>query len=185
MQIDSIRKAIFVKRIIIVCWVALILCFIIKIFGGNYFEIMSNSKNYKKLCDYADTHYWLAFILQFMSSFICESLYLLAIMQKYKFSKIQLVVVIITIAISCPLKTYLPIVGSIFDLWLFIILPMIFIGKSYNKYWQILVAFALTFIFQLLSLVTKNLAIKIIDDSTFISLIFGIDVYILSILFTY
>lgn len=69
------------------------------------------------------------------------------------------------------------------DIWIFFVFPCILIGKDFNKYWQVLVAWLLTFLFQFISLIVKNLALKQVDDSTFISLIYMIDLYIMCILY--
>ena len=37
---EKLDKEKYLKRVIIVCWIALGLCFGIKLFGGNLFEIM-------------------------------------------------------------------------------------------------------------------------------------------------
>ena len=57
------------------------------------------------------------------------------------------------------------------------------LGKNYKKYWQILVAFLLNFLFQLISLLVKNLSIGLVDESIFVVLIYGIDVYIMCFLY--
>lgn len=184
MNIIIVDKARLLRRVIIISWISLILCFIIKIFGGNFFEIMSDNENYKALCKYADSHFWLKYIITILSSLYCECFYLLSILQKYKLSFKEFIITLISIFVSCALKLLLPTIGSLFDIWIFFILPYIFIGKSFKKYWwQVPFAYALTFIFQLLSLLVKNLSIGIIDDSTFISLIYGIDIYIMCFLY--
>ena len=179
-----VDKARLLRRVIIISWITLALCFVVKIFGGNFFEIMSNNPNYKALCDYADSHFWLKYIITILSSLYCECLYLLAILQKYKLSFTEFIITLISTFISCALKLLLPTIGSLFDIWIFFVLPYMFIGKKFKKYWwQVPVAYALTFVFQLLSLLVKNLSIGIIDNSTFISLIYGIDIYIMCFLY--
>ena len=179
-----VDKARLLRRVIIISWISLALCFVIKIFGGNFFEIMSDNPKYKALCEYADTHFWLKYIITILSSLYCECFYLLAILQKYKLSLIEFIITLISIFVSCALKLLLPMVGSLFDIWIFFVLPYMFIGKKFKKYWwQVPVAYALTFVFQLLSLLVKNLSIGIIDNSTFISLIYMVDLYIMCFLY--
>lgn len=178
-----VDKARLLRRAIIISWASLALCFIIKIFGGNFFEIMCESPNYKALCDYADTHFWLKFSITFLSSMYCQSLYLLTIAQQYKFKKWQFVVTLISVLLSCFFKLTYAEIGVVFDILLLFVLPCLFLGKQYKKYWHIVIAFLLTLAFQLVSLATKNLAINVIDDSTFISLIYGVDVYIMCLLY--
>ena len=55
---EKLDKERYLKRVIIVCWIALAICFGIKLFGGNLFEIMCSNENFIKVCNYADNHFW-------------------------------------------------------------------------------------------------------------------------------
>lgn len=178
-----VDKARLLRRAIILSWASLALCFIIKIFGGNFFEIICDNPKYKALCDYSDTHFWLKLTITFVSSMYCQSLYLLTITQQYKFKKRQFVVTLVSVAFSCFFKLRYASVSFVFDILLLFVLPCLFLGKQYKKYWHIIVAFLLTLGFQLISLATKNLAIKVVDESTFISLIYMVDIYIMCLLY--
>lgn len=179
----KVDKARLVQRIIIVSWVTLGLCFIVKIFGGNFFEIMCQSENYKALCEYADTHLWLDIIISVLSSMLCESLYLLAILQKYKFSIKELILTTICVISSSLIKIFFENFSFIADILLLFVLPILFLGKQYKKYYQILVAFVLTLLFQVLSLLIRNLGFINVSDEYFVGLIYSIDVYIMSLLY--
>ena len=178
-----VDKARLLRRVIVISWIALALCFVIKIFGGNFFEIMCENPNYKALCEYADSHFWCKYLLAFLSSFISISLYLLAIIKEYKFTRFQFIFSTISIALCCGIKLVFPNYGFIGDIWMSIITPIIFLGKNFKGYLAIVVAILLTLIFEIISLLVKNMAIKVIDDNTFISLIYMIDVYIMCFLY--
>ena len=178
-----VDKARLLRRVIIISWITLALCFVVKIFGGNFFEIMCDSPNYKRLCEYADTHLWLKFTLGFVSSMICQCLYELAIIQKYNFSKKELIVTVLSVVVICGIKLFNQDIGLICDLWLLIALPILLLGKDYKRYYNFLLGFLFNFAFQLLSVLVKNLSIGVIDNSTFISLIYMIDLYIMCFLY--
>lgn len=178
-----VDKARLLRRAIIISWATLALCFLVKIFGGNFFEIMCESPNYKALCEYAESHFWLMFILQFVSSLYCHALYLLAILQKYKFSLKEFIFVFATVLISPLIKYYSNVLGLLYDVWLFIIMPFCMSKFNVKKIFVILVACFLSIAFQFISLIVKNISIGIIDDSAFISLIYMIDVYIMCLLY--
>ena len=178
-----VDKARLLRRVIIISWISLALCFVIKIFGGNFFEIMCNNPKYKSLCEYAENHLWLDFILSIVSTLLCQSLYLLAIIQKYKFTTKQFLLTFVSCVFCWFVRIYLPKISIFCDIWLFIVLPLIMLGKNYKKYWHILVAFLLNFLFQLISLLVKNLSIGLVDESIFVVLIYGIDVYIMCFLY--
>lgn len=178
-----VDKARLLRRAIVISWISLALCFVIKIFGGNFFEIMCNNPNYKALCEFIDRYIWFDCITATLSSFICQSLYLLSIIQEYKFKKWQFIVNLITVILSTLTKIFIPEIGFIGDILLLFIVPVVFLGKNYKKYWHIIVAFILTLSFQLISLFTKSIAIKVIDEDTFISLIYMIDIYFMCFLY--
>lgn len=178
-----VDKARLLRRAIIISWITLALCFVVKIFGSNFFEIMCENPNYKALCEYADSHFWLKYILMALSSLLCQALYILAILQKYKFTTKQFLIMLVSVLVNAYIKEYYPFISFIFDFWLTLFLPMIFLGKNFKKYWNIPIGIILILSFQFLSLVAKNISIGRIDNSTFISLIYGIDVYIMCFLY--
>jgi hypothetical protein len=179
-----VDKARLLRRVIVISWVTLALCFVVKIFGGNFFEIMCENPNYKALCEYADTHLWLKYTLGLMSTMFCHSFYILAILQKYKMSLKDFLWTFISVALCCLIKLFDQTIGGIFDIWIAFGLPFVLLGKYFKKnWWHVLIAYSLTFVFQLVSLLVKNLAIGVIDNSTFVSLIYMIDVYIMCVLY--
>lgn len=178
-----VDKARLFRRVIIISWITLLLCFLVKIFGGNFFEIMCENPKYKALCEYADTHFWLKYIIAVMSSMLCQSLYMLAILQKYKFTQKEFLFTLISVFLSCFFKLKSNLIGSIFDIWIFFIMPMICLGKNFKKYWQVILAAVMTFVFQLISLLVKNISIINVADDYFIGLIFSIDIYIMCVLY--
>lgn len=180
---ETINKSKYIHRLIIVSWVALIVCFLIKIVGGNFFEIMCQSQNYKALCEYVDNNFWLKAILMALSSFVCQTLYILAIVQEWKLTKNQFLIILLTVIVNSGAKEYSIIGSYVLDVFMLFIMPMLFLGKNFKKYWHILIAFLLTFAFQGISLLTKNLSFGRVDDSTFISLIYMVDLYIMCFLY--
>ena len=178
-----VDKARLLRRVIVISWISLALCFVIKIFGGNFFEIMCENPNYKALCEYADSHFWCKYLICFASSMVCEYFFLLSILQEYKFTKKQLFLVVLSIMASVFVKLYFDNFYIISDIWITFILPIILVGGNYKKYIEVVIAIVLSFAFQFISLIVKNLAITIIDESTFISLIYMLDVYIMFLLY--
>ena len=41
-----------IKRSIILCWIALAICFIVKILGGNFFEIVVHNDRFTAVCEF-------------------------------------------------------------------------------------------------------------------------------------
>ena len=178
-----VDKARLLRRVIVISWITLALCFLVKIFGGNFFEIMCNNPKYKALCEYADTHLWLDFILAFCSSMLTESLFLLAILQKYKFTLKEFIITAVSVALVYFLKVYNQYIGLVGDVWLTILLPMVFVKKDFKRYLAIFFANLFNWAFQFLSLLVKNLSIGFVDESVFIILIYMIDLYLMCFIY--
>lgn len=173
----------YLQRVIIACWVALVVCLIIKLFGGNIFEIVCNNNTFKAICTYADNHIWANYMLCAINSLISLYFFTLAILQELKFKPWQLLVFIISVLGSTALKSWNAKIGIIGDVWTAILMPILFIGKKWKSYWKILVANILVIIFQLISMFIKNLNVGDIYNSTLFALIYSLDVIIMLILY--
>ena len=179
-------KQIVLKRMIIICWVILLVCFIIKIFGGNFFNIVCTNKKFANICAYVDKAVWLQYIIGCISTFLLHSMYLLAISKKLWFSKRDLLFVIPSILIGVGLRLINNILGYFVDIWQYFVLPLFIDNKFHKNVYvrRILLGFALTFIFQLISLLVKNIGVKIVTDEPFlIALIYFVDIYIMVIMY--
>ena len=105
---------------------------------------------------------------------------------KPKFETYELVIVILTTIVGTAIKKLDANVGLIFDLWQFIATPSIFIRKEFKKkWWIVIVANVLLFVFQAISMITKNLGFGFITitNSLVVGLIYSIDITIMLILY--
>lgn len=178
-----VDKARLLRRAIVISWITLALCFLVKIFGGNFFEIMCESENYKVLCEYADSHFWTKIVIGYISSMLCEALYLLAILERYRLSIKEFIITSIVVLISCIAQIFFVKYSFITDIIMMFGLPVYFLGKQYKKYWQVLIAWLLTFLFQFISLITKNISLVKVSDTLFIGIIYMIDLYLMCLLY--
>lgn len=183
MKENKLDKPRFLSRVIVVCWIALALCLIIKIFFGNLFDIMCQNENFMAVCNYADTHLWLNYLMSAVYCFISLYFFTLAILQQIKYTKWQLVTVILTVLIGTALKMQFSVISFIFDIWQFIIMPVVFLGKRFNMYWRILLANVLLIVFQLVSMFVKNAYTDMFYESMMIGCIYSFDVLIMVILY--
>lgn len=181
---EKLDKERYLKRVIIVCWIALAICFGIKLFGGNLFEIMCENENFIKVCEYADNHFWADVLISGTTCLAHLYFFALAICQKSKFSKVELIIVICTAFLGTVVKILFPsIVGLIFDIWQLILLPICLVWKTKRKIINVAIANILLFIFQLISMITKNIGVNILGDSILEGTIFSIDVILMLILY--
>lgn len=178
-----VDKARLLRRVIVISWISLALCFVIKIFGGNFFEIISNNPHYNDLCKFIESTNIGKIFIGFLSSMLCQSLYLLAILQKYKFSIKEFILTALSVLICSIIQVILPKFSFISTIWLMLFLPILLLGRNYKKYIQVLIAWALTFLFQLISLLVKNISSFNASDTLFIGLIYMMDVYIMCLLY--
>lgn len=174
------------KTLITACWIVLICCFIVKLLGGNWFEIACNNDKFIAFCNLFKVGTIQYYILTGITSLVANSLVLMSMLkEKYSNNKLTLIIcisLVISHIVRCLIDKYLnlQILITIIDLFVYIGLPLII---NINKWKRIIIGFALMFIFQLISLVVKNLGIKNIDDNVLASLIFMIDYYIMLLLY--
>lgn len=181
---EKLDKAKYLNRVIIASWIGLALCFVIKIFGGNLFEVACANENFIAVCDYAENNQWAYYLIGAVYCFISLYFYTLAILQRTKFKKWELYLVIATVLIGSRVKMLSEIGGWIFDIWQFWIIHFIFLGKNFKQYWKVPFAFFSLLIFQVISLITRNLSIDVVSNNGFlVGAIYSIDVILMVILY--
>lgn len=172
------------KRMIILCWVILGICFIVKIFGGNFFQIVVSNDRFIKLCDFIDNTF-LYYIVQFCS-YYAISIIIMSIMNfDKKFTRNQLIILSIVIIVCFILQNIVNmwnemISSIIFTLIRYVLVPLIVLK---SKILMVVIVNVVDIIFQLISMFIKDLGIGIFPDNSLIAIIFLIDYYIMLILF--
>ena len=181
---EKLDKAKYLNRVIIASWIGLALCFVIKIFGGNLFEVACANENFIAVCDYADTHYWANYLINCVHCFISLYFFSLAIIGEYKFKRWQLIIVVLTVLVGTYLKLLNSAIGTIFDIWQVILMPCLFLYNNWKRLWLVPLANILLIVFQLISMLTKNLAITIVlSNGLLIGIIYSIDVTLMMFLY--
>lgn len=104
-----------IKRSIILCWIALAICFIVKIFGGNFFEIATTNQQFIKLCNFIDNN--CLRLVQFINYYLISIIYFSA---TYR-------------VIRLKLKDFLILSGSIVALFILKVIN-IYIGSAADNY---------------------------------------------------
>lgn len=171
-------KQIVLRRAIILCWVLLAICFIVKIFGGNFFNIVCENERFIKVCDYIENTFWY-YVVSFISYYIINILIWLSVIRETHFKLKQICILSVILLLGYIIKCINSIAGLIVDMC-FIFIPFLFKAKWYN----ILLGFVLDFVFQFVSIIVKDLSLfNFIDENVVISLIFLIDYYIMLVLY--
>lgn len=175
------------KTLITACWAVLGICFIIKILGGNFFEIICTNEFIIKVCDFIDSTL-LFHIFNFVCFYVGSYLYYKAVLQvkhlnsKYIFLHFILItayIIKLLIQFFVPLEYVTPIV-LITDT-LFMIAPVVILNTKVLK--RAIIGYVLVLAFQAVSMITKSLGIHFAVKSTLLVAIFSIDYYIMLILY--
>ena len=180
-----------IKRAIALCWIMLVACFAIKLFGGNWFEVVCTNEHFIKVCNFIDEKFLLHQVSSYFIYVIPTFFILLSCCQVPKPSKTQLVVLICSLSlvwaskfIDIQLKTILEVVNTLF---MPIVLRMCekekFKETMKSRWFYGIIGYFLVLLFQLLSLFAKNIGIHFVSESLFVTFILLIDYYIMIALY--
>lgn len=175
MNKDDKRK--ILKRIIGLCWFSLMLCMVVKLFGGNYFEVMLQNSKIIDMCNYIDSTF-LKHIVRLIQANISFYLYTSSVVGN-KLSTKRFMVLEIFILLNIFVKYSFPILGFILDCVLMIVIPFI-LSKSFKRTF---IGFVLLNVFQIISMVTRNMGITILNSTTLVEVVLQVDYYIMLILY--
>lgn len=180
---DEKTKQTLVIKTIWLCWFALIGCFIIKLFGGNYFEIMANSEEFINFCGFLE-RYYIHDVIKCI--FYCFNVWLLiSIFSRKEIKELKMNLIIISIAIiSWLIKRNFAIIGSVIETIILFGFPLfIFKERKLKTFICSLLGCLIVNILQLISLFVRNINPIIIKENFVIGLIMQIDYYIMLILY--
>ena len=181
---EKLDKERYLKRVIVVCWIALGICFGIKLFGGNLFEIMYSNENFIKVCNYAETHFWAYYLINAVYCLVMLNFFTLAICGKLKLNRIELLVLVLTVIVGTFIKHFNQYIGFAFDIWQVVIMPAVLTLKTPKRHIYIIPANIMLMAFQLISMFVKNIKLGILtDEGLLISMIYSIDVLLMILLY--
>lgn len=184
-------KEIMLKRSIIICWILLGICFIVKLLGGDYFAIACENERFIKICLFCDKYY-ISVVFR-MLSFISSSFLIMKCVD-YNTSKPKTLLFIFMCFIYWCFKHLVEVdiidislvANNILDFVILYALIFFVIDKEQRETKIILkplIAVSLLFLFSIISAFVKNIGIKgKITNSFFEGFIFMIDYYIMLVL---
>lgn len=167
------------KRAILLMWCLLIVCFAIKLLGGEWFKIASQNQRFIAVCNAIDNNMWLQAIVYFPLFVLSNGLTVLAMTQKMWFSRQELYFVISTFIICHALQYIIEFGGIISSVMTAIVVPMVLLGKFSKKWWNILIGNVLIIVFQFLSMIVKELSLIKFNETSLTAIIYMIDAYIM------
>ena len=164
-------KQVVLKRMITLCWVLLGICFVVKIFGGNFFAFVGDSS----IVEYIAEHEWLLCIVQFVFYYIQSMLYF-SIFIKHKPIFISIVsIILFALKYLLDIIPIFLIISLILEIVALIFIPIIFKTKWYNA----ITMFLLLNVFQIVSMITKNIGLISFPYESVVGFVYMIDYYIM------
>lgn len=166
--------------LITVSWVVLIFCLIVKLFGGNWFELSSENDKFVAFCNFVDNTMWLKMTLACMIYLFTNYFILCILINRKKLDK-KIVALFLPLMITKSLISwYVLWVSYVLDVLILVILPLI-IGKKWKR---VLFGNVLIFAFQVVTILIRNVSFDFNLGNTFIEqTLYQIDYYLMIILF--
>ena len=173
-----------VKRMIILSWAFLGVCFLFKLFGADIFKVYTNNKSFKYFCGLTEAFLPLKYLVCVVSSAISSFLlWIPAVGIKTAKTKRFIFVASIIICTFAAVKLLIPCTSVFADIFLCFIFPLFFIGKPSHKWINLLLVNGSYILFSLVSLFVKEISItNVMTDNTYIALLSQIDVWIMQFL---
>ena len=173
-----------IKRMIILSWAFLGVCFLLKLFGANIFKCYTDNEAFKTFCKLTETFLPLKYLVCVVSSLITSFLFWLSIKrEKWFASKRETLISLFTVLLTTLFKLIFPQISVVFDVYSMIIFPMILLGKPSKKWFNILIVFASYVMFALISLFVKEVSLNsTMTNNTYIALLSSVDTWIMELL---
>ena len=168
------------KVLIITCWGVYIACLIIKLCGGNRFEIATTNQRFIDVCNYIDNTLLLKVLISCIFYVFNTYIVYLCLTKQRFFNDWWLIPIFIVCGIVNILidNVYVNFIISSITI---IIFPLI---RTKGRAWlHIIVGNILIFLFQLISLLTRNIGWHLENDSMLVMLITQIDYYIMLVIY--
>lgn len=178
---DNYKRKVILTSIIL-CWVILLACFVVKLFGGNFFNVVCNNNAFIKVCQWIDKTPILFYTVQGLAYIFGTYLFILGGSKNSNSTKSKIILLLITVLLYALKRLLLfvnPYIATTVEALVIIITPIIF----KTKWWKSILLYGLMNVFALISTFTKNIGGLIIPDYSLLGLIMLIDYYIMIVLF--
>lgn len=164
------------KTLIVTSWVVLIACFLIKILGGNWFELAVENEKFILFCNFIDNTPDVKILLTAVIYCISTYFVVCAMIGVKKLTLPQSIFVIIYMLIRSILSWYYPVLTFFMDIILLLGITTLF-SKSFKRS---IIGFLLINAFQIVSLVLRNIGINDFNNLNYVSmLLLQVDYYIM------
>ena len=142
--------------LITVSWILLVICLVIKLFGGNWFELWWDNEKFIAACNYVENNTILKMIVACSFSILTTIPFICIILKRNKLNIKLTILFSLLIAIKSILNWYISGISYIFDFVTLILLPLII--NKFKNLKIVLFGNVLVFIFQLITITLRNLS---------------------------
>lgn len=171
--------------LITMSWLLLIVCLIIKLFGGNWFELGSENSKFIQFCNYVENIKWLKISIATTISIITTIPLMCLIYNRKDWKLKHIIIYLIVMILKTILSWYSVLISTIIDLLFLIIIPII-ITKNWKRP---IISNLLIMVLQLTTIFIRNVSTFgnfNTNNSTIENMLIQIDYYImLMLLFLY
>lgn len=179
-EVTSDKYSKSIKISLVLCWIGLIVCCLIKLFGGNFFSIDVKSSRFIEVCNYIDSNAILLILVQALNYLAYGYIFYCAILRKLRLNTKEAIIFLSTSILLLIIKRFAPVVGTILEMLVLILVPIIL----QNCKWYISLFYQLLYnIFGFTSAFTKSIGNLRLPDNSLIGIIFMIDMYFMVTLF--
>ena len=162
-------------RMITVCWALLLICFVVKIFGGNFFAFIGESK----VVDYIINNVWLFIPYKFIFYFVATYLtFMIIFNHKYKALSAIMTIIMFSFKQFVNYNAIMRVLAFVIEFLCLIVIPIILKRKWYD----LLYINIIVIIFQIVSLFVKNLSVFNFNTNEFVAYVYMLDYYIMVIM---
>lgn len=168
--------------LITISWVVLLICLIIKLLGGNWFELGTNNEHFISFCNYVDNTQWLKMVLACVIYLITTLPVLLILLNEPKLKPRNYAIFIPLMICKSVVSWYNLVISYILDFVIIILLPLIL--KKFKNWKMVIFGNVLVFVFQCILILVRNLSGGLNSFDTFIEqAIIQIDYFLMILLF--
>lgn len=165
------------KTIIITCWALLGICFIIKLFGGNWFELSTENQRFINFCNMVDNTMWLKMILALFLCLFSTYFFICLLLNKEKLNLKEILLFGILTAIKSIVSWYIDWLPIVLDCFILVLIPLILC--KFKNWKRIIIVNVLVVCFQFISVIIRNMSFLFVGNSFIEQTLMQIDYYIL------
>lgn len=164
--------------LIVVSWAVLLLCLIIKLFGGNWFELWWENDNFISFCNYVETKTWLKMVIACLI-YLGSGYFIISVFINRKMNLKLMAIFYPIMIIKSVVGWYNTTIAFILDLIILLGLTTYF-NKNIKRN---LICYVLLFLLQLVSILIRNVSIDFNTNSLIQTYLIQVDYYLMILLF--